>query len=172
MAELENIDRFIYPTQDTYVFLSPEGYILQCMGISPNTQTVGTETWALYTFVYVGVGAVLHQIDVNKNLEVVYLDGVLQTEPFEVISYDFKETKFSITLSVNSKEDMFKYSPSIHISENQNMGTINEENYIKIEEIWKDRLIGAINLKFTRGVDGLLLVDACVVNKGVVPDWS
>ena len=172
MENIDHISRFVYPVQDKYVFLSTEGYTMQCMGVSPNTQVTLTETLPLYTFVYMDSSNVLHQVEVNKNLAVIYQDGTLQVEPFESISYSIKDVKFSIALAVNSAESKYEYNTPLHISENQNMGTINEENYLKLEEIWKDRLVGAINVRVYRDQNGLLAVDACIVNKGMVPDWS
>ena len=169
---MENVDRFISPIQDKYVFLAPSGETLQYMGISPNVQVVGTENLPLYTFVYIDGVNTLHQIDVNKDLQVIYLDGILQVEPFLEIAYSFKEIKLSLAISVNDPEAKYEYAAPVHISENQNMGTINETNYSKLEEIWKTRLMGAINLRFVRDENGLIAVEACVVNKGVVPDWS
>lgn len=172
MTELTNVDRFVAPQEDTYVFLSPTGETLQYLGVSSAVQTIGSETLPLYTFVYIDFSNTLHQLDVNKDLEVIYLDSVATIEPYDKISFSFKEVKFSIALAVNDAESKFKYDTPIHISENLALGTIDQDKYQTIEEIWKDRLLGAINLKFTRDENGLLSVQACIVNKGEVPFFS
>lgn len=171
---ITNVDRFstILPSKDTYVLKSLTGQEMQYLGVSPLVQVVLPDTTRdLYTFVYVESGTV-HQVDINSDLEVIYLDGTEQTEPFLKASYAFKEAKFSIMLSVFDQESKYKYSAPVFISEAQVFGTINEQNYDRAEQIFKDRFLGAINLKFTRDENGLLSVEACVVNKGVIPDFS
>ncbi len=69
-------------------------------------------------------------------------------------------------------ESKYKYSAPVFISEAQLFGTINQDNYDKMEKIYGDRLLGAINLAFTRDENGLVSVQACVVNKGQIPDFS
>lgn len=168
---VEVTDRFVLPLADEYVFLAPSGDVLQYMGVSDLTVTVGQEVLSLYTFVYLESGTV-HQIEIDKFLNIIYLDGVLQVEPYEVVSYSFSEKKFAILLATVDEESKFKHNPSLFLSPSLTLETVNSDTYAKAEEFYKERFLGAINLRVTRNQDGLLTVDACVVNKGVDPDWS
>lgn len=172
MTDLTNTDRFQSPLTETYVFKGPAGDILQYVGISTRTYTVNTEVLPLYWFSYVTAAGVSHTLDVDKDLNIQYVDGVAQTLPYATISYTFTQTKFSILVALNDAESKFEYAPAVSLSEAQALGTINSNNYLTIKEIFKDRLVGALNIRFTRDQNGLLTVDACVVNEGVDPLWS
>lgn len=171
---MNNVDRFnsLLWQNPPYAFQTALGEPLNFFGISSYEQVTVSGNVPLYTFAYRDNANTIHQIDVNADLEVVYLDGVLLLEPFEKISYYFKPQKFAILLAYTDPEDKYKQNPSLQISEAQFLGTVNDTNYNKAKTIFKDRLLGAINLEFTKDENGLLSVQACVVNEGVIPDWS
>lgn len=168
---MNNLDRFnaTLASNSPYAFKAPGGQDCSYAGVSPLTQA--PDNRELYRFLYLAAGTPAH-LDVNSDLEVVYVNGVLQAEPFEKLAYVFAEKKFAILLAYTTEPDPYAQNPSIQVSEVNAFGTVNETNYDQFERIFKDRLIGAVNFKFTRDQNGLLTVDSCVVNKGQVPDWS
>lgn len=167
---MDNIDRFnasVTPNSQ-YAFKVPGGQDAHYSSVSPLVQT-GPRP--LYRFLYL-TGTTPEHLDVNSDLDIVYVNGVLQAEPFEKLAYVFTEKKFAILLAYATPPDPYEQNPSIQVSEVNAFGTVNEANYDEFERIFKDRLIGAVNFRFTRDQNGLLTVESCVVNKGVIPDWS
>lgn len=169
---MDNVERFTASlNSDQYYFKTPGGQDAHYAGVSPLTQTTVNGPRELYRFLYIAAGTPA-SLDCNSDLEVVYVNGITQLEPFSTLNYSFAEKKFAILLAYTTEPDPYTSSPSIQVSEVNSFGTVNETNYDQFESVFKDRLIGAINIRFTRDQSGLLSVDSCLVNKGQVPDWS
>lgn len=175
MAQISNVDRFNQTTEDKYVFKAPTGEKLTYLGISNATEPVTGDP--LYSFIYVTYPDGIPTagiLDVNKDLVVVQEDGVVvpnwDTAP-TYVTYDFKVAEFSVAVSLNNEEAFFEYAPPVHLSECQSLGLITQENYKSIDQIFKERLVGAINVRVVRDQNGLVSVTACVVNKGQIPDF-
>lgn len=175
MAQITNVDRFNQTIEDKYVFKAPTGERLTYLGVSNYLEPVTGKP--LYSFIYVTYPEDIPTtviLDVNRDLVIVYEDGTLvpawDTAP-TYVTYDFKVAEFSVAVSLNNEESFFEYAPAVHLSECQSIGLITQENYKEIDKIFKERLVGAINVRVVRDQNGLVSVTACVVNKGQIPDF-
>lgn len=123
-----------------------------------------------YRFTYLD-GVTLNSIEVDKDLNIRWENGVLTMEPYSKIEFLIPEIRLSLALHVNSPEDFFKGNATVHVSEAQELGLINTQNYKLLQGMLGDRLLGAINLKITRSTVRIETVDSCVVNEGEIPTF-
>ena len=146
-----------------YFFTSPTGEVLTLI----DTTTISpTKTW--YRFVY-SVLSNIHTIDVDSDLNVRSIDSVTAVEPYVKINFQLPEIRLSLMVHTNSAEDFFRGTAKVHISESQELGLLNTDNYNYAERLLGDRLLGGINLKIVRTTIGIDSVEACVVNQGQIP---
>lgn len=157
----DNIPRLQDPCN--YTFSTPDEKMLTY------TQTVNSpEDTNWYQFVYTDIDG-LHSIEVDEDLNIRLEDGVLVDEPYSQIRFYLPVLPISLLIHANSTEDFFRGTAQIHVSESQELGLLNEDNYIQAKKLLGDRLIGGINLRVQRDEIGIVSVEACPVNEGQVP---
>lgn len=162
---LENIPRL--RDSVNYFFTTESGEVLTLVEAVAG---VGAEEGDWYKFVYENVSGI-HTIEVDDNLGIRMKDGTLLLEPFSKIKFQLPEIRLSLLIYTNSKEDFFRGSAKVHLSETQDWGLISTESYQRAENLLGDRLLGAVNMKLVRTTNGLQSVESCVVNQGEVPEF-
>lgn len=163
-------DRYASPL---YTFVAGSD-VCAYLGVSTATNPYQTEpNNVLYNFVVAPVAypgtSVLFYVDANRNI--IYINGSLQEEPFSTISLKFDEVDFSIAVYTDNLEDPNELNPPIYLSELSDFGLVNVSNYSTVFAMFSGRLLGCVNVKLFRDNKGLLSVEACVVNQGVVPSF-
>lgn len=148
-----------------YFFKEPGGTLLTYLDSVPSPYDT---TW--HKFYYEDEGG-MHVIEVDDDLNIRLEDNVLSEEPYSQIGFQFNPISLSLLLYMEDKESFFKGKAQVFVSEGQKIGLLNTANYTYAKTLLGERLLGGVNLIVTRNQDGLVEVEACVVNEGVVPDF-
>lgn len=148
-----------------YFFKEPGGSLLTFLEAVPSPYDT---TW--YKFVYEDETGV-HVIEVDDDLNIRLEDGLLVDEPYTPIVFEFNQVKLSLLLYMEDKESFFKGQAPVFVSESKKIGLLNTSNFSYAKALLGDRLLGGVNLIVSRDENGLVSVESCVVNEGVVPDF-
>lgn len=148
-----------------YFFKEPGGSLMTYLEMVPSPYDT---TW--YKFMYEDETGV-HVIEIDDDLNIRLEDGLLSEEPYSTVSFQFNEIKLSLLFYMEDKESFFKGHAPVFVSETKKLGLLTTANYSYAKSLLGDRLLGGVNLIVARDENGMVSVDACVVNEGVIPDF-